>query len=160
MPRTLTLKSAVLYAVIFAVAITALIAFPGCTRRYKGTEITPRSGYKKTEVSENSNNEVIAKIDGKAEVGTASYYGKEFHGKKTASGETFDMYALTAAHRTLPFGTKVKITRLNNGKSVIVVINDRGPYAKGRIVDLSYAAAKELDMIADGTAKVKLEVVE
>ena len=81
------------------------------------------------------------------EEGMASWYGKKFHGKKTASGERFNMYELTAAHRTLPFGTKVKVTNLENNKSVVVRINDRGPHVKGRIIDLSYAAAKKIDMI-------------
>ncbi len=92
--------------------------------------------------------------------GLASYYADKFHGRKTASGEIFDMHKLTAAHRTLPFGTKVKVTNLANDKSVIVRINDRGPFKLVRITDLSYGAAKEIDMIKSGTAKVRLEVLE
>lgn len=91
--------------------------------------------------------------------GTASYYAHRFHGRKTASGERFDMHAMTAAHKTLKFGTRVKVTNKANGKSVIVRINDRGPYAKGRMIDVSYAAAKKLGMIRSGTAKVSLSVV-
>ncbi len=91
--------------------------------------------------------------------GYASYYGKAYHNKRTASGEIFDMNKLTAAHRSLPFFTKVKVTNLENGKSVIVYINDRGPFVKNRIIDLSYAAAKKLDMLAEGVVKVKIEVV-
>ena len=91
--------------------------------------------------------------------GTASYYGGKFHGRKTASGERFNQEALTAAHKTLPLGTKVRVTNLRNGESVDVKINDRGPYHKGRVIDLSKGAARELRMINSGTAKVKVEVI-
>lgn len=94
------------------------------------------------------------------EEGTASYYADEFHGRKTSNGETFDMNALTAAHKSLPFQTKVKVTNLDNGKSVVVRINDRGPFLKGRIIDLSLAGARAIGMIGTGTAPVLLEVVE
>jgi len=90
--------------------------------------------------------------------GIASYYGKEFHGRKTANGETFDMNAMTAAHRTLPFGTMVRVTNLANDQSVTVRINDRGPFIKGRIIDLSYGAAKSIDLLSIG--QVKLEVLK
>lgn len=91
--------------------------------------------------------------------GMASYYGLGFHGKKTASGERFNMYKLTAAHKSLPFGTRVRVTNLDNNKSVIVRINDRGPYAKGRIIDLSLAAARDIGMVKSGTARVRLEII-
>jgi rare lipoprotein A len=91
--------------------------------------------------------------------GVASWYGKQYHGRKTASGEPFNMNALTAAHRTHPFGTTVRVTNLDNGKDVVVRINDRGPYAKGRVIDLSYAAAKRIGMVEAGVADVRLEVV-
>ncbi|WP_191015968.1 septal ring lytic transglycosylase RlpA family protein [Treponema zioleckii] len=90
---------------------------------------------------------------------TASYYADKFHGRKTSNGEIFNMYQLTAAHKTLPFNTVLKVTNLANGKSVQVRINDRGPFVKGREIDLSKAAAVKLDMIKSGTAKVKLEIV-
>jgi rare lipoprotein A len=93
------------------------------------------------------------------QVGKASWYGKKFHGKATASGEDFDMFELTAAHRQLPLGTYVKVTNLRNDKWVIVRINDRGPYIRGRIMDLSYGAARMLDFHA-GVEKVRLDVVE
>jgi|SRR5690606_14695692 rare lipoprotein A (peptidoglycan hydrolase) len=92
-------------------------------------------------------------------VGTASYYGKKFNGRKTANGEIFDMNDLTAAHGSYPFNTLIKVTNLNNEKSVVVRVNDRKPEFKNRIIDLSYGAAKELDMIGKGLAKVKLEVI-
>ena len=91
--------------------------------------------------------------------GVASYYGPGFHGRRTANGERFDMHAMTAAHRTLPFGTKLKVTNLSNGKSTIVRVNDRGPYAGNRVIDLSVAAAKQIGAIHSGVAKVSLEVV-
>jgi rare lipoprotein A len=92
--------------------------------------------------------------------GQASYYADKLDGNKTASGEPYKKNKLTAAHRTLPFGTKVKVTYLKTGKSVKVVINDRGPHAKGRIIDLSGAAAKKIGLKEDGHGKVKLEIPE
>ena len=91
------------------------------------------------------------------QVGNASWYGSAFQGEETASGETFDQKKLTAAHRTLPMGTKALVTNLETGKSVTVKINDRGPYAKGRKIDLSHAAAQQIGMSKDGVAKVKIE---
>ena len=91
-------------------------------------------------------------------IGIASYYGGNFHGKRTASGEMFNKNAMTAAHRSLKFGTKVKVTNLRNGKTVLVKVNDRGPHVQGRIIDLSQAAAKKIGL--KGVARVKLEVVK
>lgn len=91
--------------------------------------------------------------------GEASFYGAEFQGKKTASGEVFDMNALTAAHLELPFGTLCRVTNLTNQKEVIVRINDRGPFVKNRVMDLSYGAARELDAVASGVIEVKIEVL-
>ncbi|MBC6717476.1 MULTISPECIES: septal ring lytic transglycosylase RlpA family protein [Aurantimonas] len=91
--------------------------------------------------------------------GSASYYGKRFHGRRTANGESFNMNSMTAAHKTLPFGTKVRVTNRRNGKSVVVRINDRGPYHGGRIIDLSRAAASKIGMIHSGTAKVSLDIL-
>lgn len=89
--------------------------------------------------------------------GVASWYGGSFHGRKTANGETYDMWSLTAAHRSLPFGTRVRVTNTSNGDSVVVRINDRGPFVGGRVIDLSRAAADEIGM--DGLAHVKLTVL-
>lgn len=91
--------------------------------------------------------------------GVASWYGKAYHGRATASGEPFDMHDLTAAHRTHAFGTRVRVTNLANGRSVVVRVNDRGPYARGRVIDLSYAAARRLDMVEAGLADVRVDVV-
>jgi rare lipoprotein A len=92
--------------------------------------------------------------------GAASFYAHDFHGRKTANGERFNMNDLTAAHKTLPFDTRVKVVNMDNGMSVIVRINDRGPYAKGRIIDLSLGAAKRIELIGPGSARVKLIVIE
>ena len=91
--------------------------------------------------------------------GTASWYGPNFHGKKTSNGETYNMNAMTAAHKTLPMNTMVKVTNLNNNRQTIVRINDRGPFVAGRVIDLSKAAANEIAMLGTGTAPVKLEIV-
>jgi rare lipoprotein A len=92
--------------------------------------------------------------------GKASWYGREQHGHLTANGERFNMYEKTAAHRTLRMGTHVRVINLRNGRATIVRINDRGPYSHGRIIDLSYAAAKELDMLNAGVVPVRIEVLE
>ncbi len=99
-------------------------------------------------------------FDGSSQVGNASWYGDKFHGRKTSSGETYDMYTMTAAHRTAPFGTNVRVTNMENGKQTVVSVNDRGPFVRGRIIDLSKKAAQEIDMIGTGTAKVKLEFMD
>jgi|GEM_PF-1047512 len=96
---------------------------------------------------------------GYKEAGTASYYGKKFHGRLTANGEKFNMHALTAAHKTLPFNTLVKVTDVTTGKYIMVRINDRGPFVKGRTIDLSKGAARELGMLRKGVAKVEIELV-
>ena len=100
-----------------------------------------------------------AQAAGFEETGNISYYADKFHGRKTASGARFDKNAMTAAHRTLPFGTKVEVTNLGNGKSVIVEVNDRGPYSEDRILDVSPAAARKLGMMGTGTAKARVVVL-
>ena len=94
------------------------------------------------------------------EEGIASYYHNRFHGKATASGELYDKNKFSAAHKKLPFGSKVRVTNLANQKSVVVVINDRGPFTGNRIIDISYAAADSIDMIRKGVVKVRLEILE
>lgn len=91
--------------------------------------------------------------------GMASYYGNEFAGKRTASGEKFDPNGLTAAHRTLAFGSKLRVTNLSNGKDVIVRVNDRGPWGRGRVIDISLGAAKQIGMHRSGTAKVSIHLL-
>ena len=103
----------------------------------------------------------LAQVDrGNAyQIGVSSYYGKKFHLRPTASGEIFNMYKLTAAHRVLPLGTVARVTNLTNGRWVEVKVNDRGPFIEGRILDLSFAAALELEMVEAGTAEVMIEIV-
>ena len=117
-----------------------------------GTAVRYTSTKKSNQTNENEKESTLG--------GYASYYADEFHGRKTANGETFDMNALTAAHRTLPFGTKVKVKNTKNNKTVVVRINDRGPFKDNRIIDLSLAAAKQLGMVDTGTVWVELEILE
>ncbi|MBI5755902.1 MAG: septal ring lytic transglycosylase RlpA family protein [Nitrospirae bacterium] len=97
---------------------------------------------------------------GYIERGIASWYGEDFHGRPTSSGEIYDMFRLTAAHKLMPLGTKARITNLENGQSIVVKINDRGPFVDGRIIDLSYGAAERLGMLETGLSRVEVEVLE
>jgi rare lipoprotein A len=103
--------------------------------------------------------EPLASHEGFVQSGIASWYGPDFHGKKTSNGEVYDMYALTAAHKTLPLGVYVKVENTENGREAVLRINDRGPFVKGRIIDLSYAAAKKLGVDRIGTAPVRVEAL-
>jgi rare lipoprotein A len=96
---------------------------------------------------------------GDTQTGVASYYANRLHGNKTASGQRYDKTAYTAAHKRLPFGTKVRVTQKKTGKSVVVTINDRGPYVKGRVIDLSRRAARDLGMLKRGSSKVEIEIL-
>jgi rare lipoprotein A len=104
---------------------------------------------------------VLDSAEGYVEEGLASWYGEKFHGRPTASGERYDMHSLSAAHRTLPLHTWVEVTNLQNGRSLVVKVNDRGPFARTgeRILDLSYGAARELDVVAAGTARVRVRAL-
>lgn len=101
----------------------------------------------------------IPNARGFEQTGLASWYGKKFHGRKTSNGETYNMYAMTAAHKTLPLGTFVRVRNLTNGQRVDVRVNDRGPFVRGRIIDLSYTAAKRIGIVGPGTARVRLEAL-
>lgn len=102
---------------------------------------------------------IIKEPEGFKQKGQASWYGKKFHGHLTSNGEVYDMYSMTAAHKTLPLPSYVKVTNLDNGKTTIVRVNDRGPFHQGRIIDLSYAAAVKLDVVKTGVANVEIEVI-
>jgi rare lipoprotein A len=128
--------------------VVGLVVFSGCT--FKDTS------EHSTKQSEKMQSSAINKPVNK-EVGEASWYGSGFQGQETANGETFDQKELTAAHPSLPMDTKAKVTNLENGKKVEVRINDRGPFTGNRVIDLSKAAAKKLDMQEDGTTQVKIE---
>lgn len=103
---------------------------------------------------------VMSSAQGYIETGTASWYGKKFHGHKTSNGEIYDMYQMSAAHKSLPIPTYVRVTNLANNKQVIVRVNDRGPFHGSRLIDLSYAAASKLDMLKHGTARVRIEAID
>lgn len=103
---------------------------------------------------------VLPDAEGFHEQGVASWYGREFHGRRTSSGEPYDMYALTAAHRTLPLPTMARVTNLATGKSIVVRINDRGPFRKDRVMDLSYASARELGILNAGTGLVEVQAID
>ena len=126
------------------IALAASIAWTGCARRKRPRLVPAAPG---------------AVAVGSTETGVASWYGHPYHGRASASGEIYDMEKLTAAHRTMPFHTWVRVSCLENGKSVEVRINDRGPFVGDRIIDLSKAAARKIDMLGPGTAKVKVEVI-
>ncbi len=134
----------------------------------KPVEWTAKAAFKTTELAVKGTVKVAKGVVGvvtyplrdREMEGVASWYGEDFHGKRTVSGEIYNMYDLTAAHRTLPLGSRVRVTNLGNGNKVVVRINDRGPFKKGRIIDLSYEAARRLDMIDEGTARVKLTLLD
>jgi rare lipoprotein A len=123
--------------------------------------LTASAAAQEAEITDNPIAAIVQPTDSETEIdgGMASYYGNELAGNRTASGERFDPGQLTAAHRTLPFGSKVRVTNMSNGDSVIVRINDRGPFAHGRVIDVSHAAAREIGMHRSGTARVKLALL-
>jgi len=130
--------------VLFGMVLIIFMSF-GC-----GSKESSR-GYRHSDEMKN--------VDGYTQTGLASWYGDKEHGNLAASGERFSMYDYTAAHKSLPFGTIVRVTNLENGKDVVVNINDRGPFIRGRIIDLSYSSAKSIDLVRTGVAKVKVEVI-
>ncbi|MBA1149441.1 septal ring lytic transglycosylase RlpA family protein, partial [Ectothiorhodospiraceae bacterium WFHF3C12] len=121
----------------------------------------PRSRYGNPESYEVNGRryQVMESADDFVQRGIASWYGKKFHGRRTSSGESYDMYAMTAAHKRLPLPSYVRVRNLRNGREVTVKVNDRGPFIDNRIIDLSYAAANRLDMLGDGTAPVEIRVL-
>lgn len=144
----------------FAVANVGAAPVPNHRQPQGKTSTHPRVFSKNTTESKTSNLGRKSKAEAKPyQVGMASWYGKQFHGRTTASGEDFDMFELTAAHRLLPLGTYVKVTNLRNGKWVVVRVNDRGPYVANRILDLSYSAARMLNF-RDGLERVRLDVIQ
>jgi rare lipoprotein A len=149
--------------IIYLSLIVLVFVFTGCGSREYETVTYSTSGNKPTQNAYSVNGNIyIPKKHvpiGWSERGIASWYGPNFHGKYTSSGEIYNMYDYTAAHKTLPMNTKVRVTNLNNGKSVVVRINDRGPFVRGRIIDLSYAAAKQIGVDKTGTAPVKIKVI-
>jgi rare lipoprotein A len=135
--------------VIASVSAAVIIGFLGCTAspKFRRDTVERRSSKGPTR-------------DYGYQTGLASYYGSEFHGRPTSSGEIFDMNGMTAAHQTLPLGTIIRVTHLGNHKSVVVKVNDRGPFVGDRILDLSYEAARKLGMIQEGVARVRIDILE
>jgi rare lipoprotein A len=131
---------------------SAVIALIGCTASPRFVSV--RDQGRRTVIGEKT------PLGPAIEEGMASYYADQFDRRQTSNGEVYDMYALTAAHPTHPFNTRVKVTNLDNGRSVVLRINDRGPFVKDRVIDVSYTAAKQLQMIGTGTAQVRIEVIE
>ena len=141
-----------------------ILVLCSCTAspRYSSSSNAKKQSIKKN-VSKFSNNRSLRNKNvkvGDVIRGVSSWYGPNFHGKLTANGEVYDQYGVTAAHKELPLNTIARVTNLDNDKSIILRINDRGPYAKNRILDCSYGAAKKLDFLNQGTANVKIEIIE
>lgn len=143
-------------------ALISLTLLSSCvsqaTYRYQPDSTAPRRGQKPYTIN-GERYEPLASHEGFVQQGIASWYGSDFHGKPTSSGETYDMYAMTAAHKTLPLGVYVKVRNQGNGREKVVRINDRGPFVNGRIIDLSYSAAKDLGLADCGTAAVRIEAL-
>jgi rare lipoprotein A len=146
---------------VYVLSCSAMVFLAGCasTPRFSGKKEPRTNEHKPSAQAEQPNQQSSGKVLLTLE-GIVSYYAHDFHGKQTSNGETFDMNALTAAHRTFPFGTTVRVTSFENNKTVVVRVNDRGPFIDGRIMDLSLGAAKEIDLIRTGTARARLEVLE
>jgi len=123
-------------------------------------EFKSRSGNPESYVIEGTTYRVLRTSDGYREEGIASWYGGYFHGRRTSSGDTYDMYQMTAAHKSLPLPTYVRVTHLGNGRSVVLRVNDRGPFVEDRIIDLSFAAASKLGMATIGTARVEVVALD
>jgi len=142
----------------------AILFFLGCSTRQYTTQVYNAPGKKGTQRPYSVNGQIYYPLNkvpiGWTQKGIASWYGPNFHGRYTSNGEIYNMYAMTAAHKTLPMNTIVKVTNLRNNKSVIVRINDRGPFVKGRIIDLSYAAGKKIGLDVTGTAPVIIKVIK
>ena len=146
----------------FFVLILLLAACGGPTYNVRVMDTPSQSSTKPTQRAYEVNGkryQPIPSADGYVEKGLASWYGKKFHGRKTSNGETYDMYAMTAAHKTLPMNVHLKVTNLENGRSTVVRVNDRGPFVRSRIIDLSYSAANELGVVGPGTAPVRIEAL-
>ena len=149
---SLSLRVRILLPVLVAALLTILF---GCTTTHDPPPKKP-AGYPKPYKVFGKWYQPLPDSKGFRQRGIASWYGKDFHGKKTSNGEIYDMYAMTAAHKTLPLGTYVRVHNLENGREIEVRINDRGPFVRGRIIDLSYTGAKKIGIVGPGTARVEV----
>jgi rare lipoprotein A len=145
---------------VLRLALGCSLLFLACCSRQVPSTTSPGSPAEGTYTVYGRTYRPLTHIESYSKQGIASWYGPKFQGRPTANGEIYNMYSMTAAHRILPFQTRVKVTNLENGKTVQVRINDRGPFVKNRLIDLSYSAARELGMIGQGTAPVKVEAVQ
>lgn len=151
----------------FIFACLAFAVLTGCSSKFLGSDTEPSAKTPRTSTQRGLKPYTIKGKtyyplrdgSGYSESGVASWYGKDFHGKTTANGETYNMYSMTAAHKILPFGTQLRVTNLGNNRSIVVRINDRGPFVADRIIDLTRTGAEQLDMIGPGTARVRLESI-
>jgi rare lipoprotein A len=147
----------------FLYLFTLLLLLQGCSGHRTSVIETPQTtelkGWQKSYEVDGQRYNPLSDHTGFTETGIASWYGSKFHGRKTSNGETYNMYGLTAAHKTLPLGVYVKITRLDSGSTITVRVNDRGPFVAGRIIDLSFGAAQQLGIVDSGTAKVRIEAL-
>ena len=123
-------------------------------------EVKSRSGNPESYEVDGREYRVLETSEGFRETGIASWYGRDFHGRRTSSGEPYDMYQMTAAHKALPLPTYVRVTNLENGRSVVLRVNDRGPFIEGRVIDVSYVAAQRLGMVGSGTARVEVVALD
>jgi rare lipoprotein A len=148
----------VIYRYSVIVALCGAFVVFGCASRMPTSQPPPPSepGYPKPYKVLGKWYQPLPHSEGFQQRGIASWYGREFHGKKTSNGEIYNMYAMTAAHKTLPLGTHVRVNNLENNRSAVVRINDRGPFVRGRIIDLSYAAADDIGIVDSGTARVEV----
>lgn len=150
--------------IILLLMLAALLSLAGgCGKKVLDTSPrpTPKGPVKShTYTIDGKSYTTMTSAHGYTEEGLASWYGKDFHGRRTANGEVYDMYGMTAAHKLLPFGTRLRVTNLENGKAINVVVNDRGPFVKDRIIDLTYTGAQRLDMVGPGIARVRIESLE
>lgn len=140
-------------------AVSLLILLAGCAGHKKPVPMHKDGGPAHYTIK-GKRYKVLEHAKGFKESGIASWYGQDFHGRLTSSGESYNMHGMTAAHTRLPFGTHVRVTNQNNGRSVVVKINDRGPFHSDRILDLSYKAARKLDMIGDGSVPVRITALD
>ncbi len=147
----------------FILICLGLLLLAGCgghtTRVIDTPETRELKGWQKPYEVDGKRYQPLRDHQGFRQAGLASWYGQPFHGRKTSNGEIYDMYAMTAAHKTLPLGVSVRVTHQGSGKSIVVRVNDRGPFVGARIIDLSYAAASQLGMVDAGTAPVKIEAL-
>lgn len=156
---TLVFKMAgVMLLLLFCSGLAAGCSFKGGGSGEYDPSVKPSKGSKPYTIRGKTYYPLASGV-GFSEEGIASWYGKDFHGKKTANGERYDMYGMTAAHKLLPFNTQVKVTNVRNGRSIIVRVNDRGPFVEKRVIDLTKTGAEKLDIVGSGTARVRVESV-